>query len=72
MNASCLFWKGLKCRGSGRWPNVDRWFAAFEDRPAYLATKSDYYTHVMALPSQNGPGYAIDEAKDAAARIFGM
>ena len=38
MNASCLFWKGLKCRGSGRWPNIDRWFAAFEDRPAYLVS----------------------------------
>ena len=22
MNASCLYWKGLKIRGSGRWPNI--------------------------------------------------
>jgi glutathione S-transferase len=45
---------------------------ALEERPTYLATKSDYYTHAMVLPSQNGPGYGTDEARDPAARIFGM
>ena len=73
MNASCLFWKGLKCRGSGRWPNIDRWFAAFEDRPAYMATKSDYYTHVMNIEPQYGPAFADNSpgAVEARATIGG-
>ena len=56
MNASVLYWKGLQIRGSGRWPAIDAWFDAFEERPAYLATKSDYYTHVRDIPPQSaGP-----------------
>ena len=34
---------------------------AFEDMPSYIATKSDYYTHVMDIPPQYGPGYFSDE-----------
>lgn len=60
MCASVAFWSGMKIRGSGRWPAIDRWFDAFEDRPSYLATKSDYYTHVMDIPPQYGPGYSLD------------
>jgi len=57
MNASVLYWKGVQIRGSGRWPHIDAWFDAFEERPSYMATKSDYYTHVMDIPPQYGPGY---------------
>ena len=61
MVASLLFWKGLKIRGPTL-PNLDAWLSAFEERPAYLATKSDYYTHCMDIPPQYGPGYSIPEA----------
>ena len=71
MLASVLYWKGLQLRGSGTFPNLDAWLAAFEERPAYLATKSDYYTHCMDIPPQYGPGFSIDEAKAAAATIDG-
>ena len=54
MLASALYWKGLQIRNSGQFPNIDAWLAAFEERPAYLATKSDYYTHVMDIPPQYG------------------
>ena len=37
-----------------------------------MATKSDYYTHSQALPSQNGPGYPVPEAAAVAARIGGL
>lgn len=67
MNASVLYWKGLQTRGTQRWSNLEKWLSAFEGRPSYQATKSDYYTHVMDIPPQYGPGYgdknaAVDEA----------
>ena len=42
---SAQYWKGLDLRNTKRWPLLELWFRAFEERPAYLATKSDYYTH---------------------------
>jgi glutathione S-transferase len=68
--ASVLYWKGLVIRG--RFEKVDQWLAAFDERPSYLATKSDSYTLCMAIPSQNGPGYFVREAKDIAANISGL
>lgn len=68
--ASALYWKGLVIRGKNN--NIDRWLEAFEKRPTYIATKSDYYTHAFAMPSQNGPGYSIPEAKDIAKEIYGL
>ena len=41
MLASLLYWKGLPLRATGQLPNMDAWLAAFEARPAYIATKSD-------------------------------
>lgn len=52
--------------------NLDCWLAAFEERLAYLASKSDYYTLCMAIPSQNGPGYFVDVAKDISYQICGL
>ena len=74
MNASCLYWKGLQLRSTERWANVERWFAAFEERPCYMATKSDYYTHVMDIPPQYGPGYgdSSEAAKQAQLNIDGL
>jgi len=57
MLASCLYWKGMKIRSSGSYPHLDAWFDAFELRPSYRATKSDYYTHVRDIPPQYGAGY---------------
>ena len=31
-----------------------RWFEAMEQKPSYLGTKSDFYTHVHDLPPQLG------------------
>lgn len=46
---------------------------AFESLPSYRATKSDYYTHVMDIPPQYGPGYRVlgQEALRMAAAIDG-
>lgn len=71
MLASVAFWSGVKIRGSGRWKAIERWFDAFEERPSYLATKSDYYTHVMDIPPQYGPGYSIAGAESFARIISG-
>ena len=71
MIASVLYWKGLKLRGTGGYPGLDAWLDAFEQRPAYLATKSDYYTHCKDIPPQYGDGYGVDEAKEYAAAIGG-
>ena len=70
--ASCLYWKGLKIRDTGQYPNIDVWLMAFEERPTYRATKADIYSLIKAIPSQNGPGYLIDEAKGIASRICGL
>ena len=54
--ASVPYWRGDVVRGSGAYPNLDRWFAAFEARPSYAASRSDWYTHVNDIPPQYGPG----------------
>ena len=72
MAASALYWKGVDVRNRhDRWPRLERWFRAFESRPAYLATKSDYYTHVQDIPPQYGPGFSNDQSKAFAADIDG-
>lgn len=57
MLASCAHWKGLNLRDP-KWnlKGINAWLDAFEKREAYLAFKSDYYTHVMDIPPQYGPG----------------
>uniref|UniRef100_A0A7S4T1N0 GST N-terminal domain-containing protein n=1 Tax=Alexandrium monilatum TaxID=311494 RepID=A0A7S4T1N0_9DINO len=51
--ASILYYKGLRVKG-GRWPSINAWFAAMEEREAYRATQSDFHTHVHDLPPQIG------------------
>eukprot|EP00804_Cyclotella_cryptica_P026044 CCRYP_019297-RB/>CCRYP_019297-RB protein AED:0.07 eAED:0.07 QI:91/1/1/1/0.5/0.4/5/1872/559 len=60
MLASCAYWKGLDLRSESynkQFPALNAWLDAFEKRECYLAFKSDYYTHVMDIPPQYGPGY---------------
>lgn len=60
MLASCSFWKGCDLRSDDyrrQFPALNAWLDAFEKRECYLAFKSDYYTHVMDIPPQYGPGY---------------
>ncbi|PRW59564.1 glutathione S-transferase isoform A [Chlorella sorokiniana] len=61
--SSIAYYKGFRVRGEGRWPNLERWFAAMEARPAYAGFKSDHYTHVHDLPPQLGGCVAVPEAK---------
>lgn len=37
------YYKGYDVRK--KFPNIDRWLAAYEELPHYMASKSDYYTH---------------------------
>lgn len=39
-------------RSNARWPAINRWFEALEMRETYMATKSDFYTHVRDIPPQ--------------------
>lgn len=57
MLASCAYWKGLNIRDP-KWKltGLNMWLEAFEKREPYLAFKSDYFTHVMDIPPQYGPG----------------
>lgn len=71
MCASVPYWSGFKVRGHGRWPNIERWMDAFEALPSYMATKSDYYTHVMDIPPQYGPGYAVSGSEKLSRSIDG-
>jgi glutathione S-transferase len=58
MLASAAYWKGLNLRDP-KWElkGINAWLEAFEKREAYVAFKSDYFTHVMDIPPQYGPGY---------------
>ncbi len=68
MLASCAYWKGLNLRDP-KWnlKGLNAWIDAFEKREPYLAFKSDYYTHVMDIPPQYGPGYDGGFAEDRVA-----
>ena len=58
MLASAAFWKGLNLRSDtyqSQFPALNAWLDAFEKREAYLAFKSDYYTHVKDIPPQGRP-----------------
>jgi glutathione S-transferase len=58
MLASCAYWKGLNLRDpQWNFQGLTAWLEAFEKREPYLAFTSDYYTHVMDIPPQYGPGY---------------
>lgn len=72
MLASCAYWSGLKVRHT-KWKNLDRWLEAFELRPSYMASKSDFYTNCMDIPPQYGPGFGTGskQQKDFAAAIDG-
>lgn len=50
--ASAMYYKGYDIRK--RFANIDRWLAAYEELPHYMASKSDYYTHCMDIPPQYG------------------
>ena len=52
--ASLAYYKGFHIRGPGTFPAVERWFDAMEGRPAYLATRADYYSTCHDLPPQLG------------------
>ena len=54
-----------------RYPNLNRWFEAFEQRPAYVASKSDWYTHIKDIPPQYGAGVGIPAAKATAQAMDG-
>lgn len=79
MLASCAFWKGLNLRDDQwkqKYPGINAWLDAFEQKEHYLAFKSDYYTHVMDIPPQYGPSYngGMDDAvrKQYASAINGQ
>jgi glutathione S-transferase len=75
MLASCAYWKGLNLRDP-KWnlKGLNAWIDAFEKREPYLAFKSDYYTHVMDIPPQYGPGYDggfVEDQQDFSRSING-
>lgn len=55
----------------GLWPNLELWFDALETRPAYLAYRSDFYTHCHDLPPQLGGCISVPEAASISAAIDG-
>eukprot|EP00929_Paragymnodinium_shiwhaense_P112873 TRINITY_DN81134_c0_g1_i1.p1 TRINITY_DN81134_c0_g1~~TRINITY_DN81134_c0_g1_i1.p1 ORF type:complete len:463 (-),score=100.19 TRINITY_DN81134_c0_g1_i1:180-1568(-) len=71
MLASVPYWKGHAIRDETRFPNIHRWLAAFEQRQAYMATRSDWYTHVKDIPPQYGMGESVKEAATVQAALDG-
>lgn len=60
MNSSLLYYKGYELRK--RWPPIDRWFQALEQRITYCGTRSDHHTHSHDLPPQMGGCYSNGSA----------
>ena len=56
--ASVLYYKNIDLLNDDtlNYPNLLRWYNEWSKRPSYKATKSDIYTIIKSLPSQNGPG----------------
>jgi len=71
MAASLAYYKGFYVRGEGRWPAVEAWFNALEQRDTYMGTKSDYYTHSHDLPPQLGGCHMSPEGETVSAMIDG-
>ncbi|KAL0020433.1 hypothetical protein WJX77_002865 [Trebouxia sp. C0004] len=69
--ASIPYYKGVRVRGDGRFPNLERWFEAMEQKPSYLGTKSDFYTHVHDLPPQLGGCVSVPAAREMSDAIDG-
>ena len=69
--ASIPYYKGEMVRGQGRWPKLEAWFDAMETRPAYMAFKSDFYTHCHDLPPQLGGCVSTKEGRPVEAMIDG-
>jgi len=69
--ASLAYYKGMYMRGTGRWPNLERWYASMEQRPTYMGTKSDFYTHCHDLPPQLGGCAMHADGAPVAAQIDG-
>jgi len=69
MTASAMYFKGYDIRK--RFSNIDAWLSAFEELPYYMASMSDYYTHVMNIPPQYGSPLPSKtaEAKSAMQRL---
>ncbi len=42
-----------------------RWFEAMEQKPSYLGTKSDFYTHVHDLPPQLGGESSLSDCSQS-------
>merc|ERR550514_1022268 len=73
--ASMLYYKGLKVKGSPeRWPAINGWFEAMEQRASYRASMSDFHTNAHDLPPQIGGCIAnrTQEQRNAAAAIDGL
>ncbi|KAL3157857.1 hypothetical protein ABBQ32_012271 [Trebouxia sp. C0010 RCD-2024] len=69
--ASIPYYKGVRLRGDGRFPNLERWFEAMEQKPSYLGTRSDFFTHVHDLPPQLGGCVSVKDARPMADAIDG-
>ena len=70
MSASLLYYKGLRIKGDGSaWPNINRWFDAFESRDTYKGIRSDFHTHSHDLPPQLGGCYANGTAEQVQASV---
>jgi glutathione S-transferase len=70
MAASVPYYKGLLVRGNPKWPHVNKWFEAMEERESFQGIMSDYYTHVHDLPPQIGQCYSVQEAAKYAGKAL--
>ena len=71
MAASVPYYKGLVIRDPARWPHVELWFKAMEERDSFKGIQSDYYTHCHDLPPQIGNCFPQPEAEKYRKEIDG-
>ena len=49
MSASLPYFKGFVLRGNVNYPNLQRWFAAMDERESYRGIKSDYVIMIIII-----------------------
>jgi len=62
--ATLYYFKGFQMRNKERWPNLQQWFQAMEQRDSYIQTKSDFYTHSRAVPPQISAESVFDPSEE--------
>ncbi|GMH60892.1 hypothetical protein TrRE_jg3911 [Triparma retinervis] len=72
MLPSVFYWCGVDIWSEPGLEDLDAWYGKFEEMGAYLGTKGDYYSSILDIPPQYGPGYdLVDGLEETQRKLVG-